>query len=807
MSEEPDIRTIPLEERLVHKSWKARQSAYEDYTKQFDNSRNEDDECFLMFNNQPELLKTIVTDSNVVAQETGILMFSKYLDLGATPKTLNRLKNVGIVPALCEKGLSSSRAGTKAKSTTCLLKCVEISDSPNGVVEAILPFTKHRLPKLVAGCVNALYQIIDAFGCTIISPGPIIETLPKLFAHNDRNVREETKVLTVELYKWMKDNLRKILFDDLKPVQQKELTTAFESVANDIPQQKTLTRAQVEQGRVAEEMSVEDDTFGESVAATQVATQVDPFDLVQPMVVLSKLPEDFQARINDPIWKERKAVLEDVHGVLSKVVKLTPKDDYTEIMRIFSKCMRDANIQVVQLAANCVEIVANGLRKNFHRYYPIVLVPMLERTKEKKPSVADALTNALVAVFHSTSLGDMLEGTLTAMTHKTPQVKISATNYLQKCLSQVDSCPTSREVEDIMTIGVKLLSESQEPIRQAGTNMIGTLMKITGERELKQFLEKVDENRKTKIFNVYETVEVNFNGSNKAAKPRSATAPNSVPSGIRRSNFAPPTSTVPSKRLATSPAKRVDQVPKASSYGRGLTGRSLTSNVSASIPRLSPSISRHDSMEVDSEDMNELRALREEQKQWIQSGDRHKATTEGLRMENISLKESVNEFKTLLESAERNNHVANTSLKQKDMEIARLNNDIEGLKLKVKDLENSIDMMKLQQKPTIQSSEAYPGLYNISPYKSRLYEESGQRSTSGDLSSRVNRLSIDGEGQKENVEQDRTSPPKRYDSFSGSFALEDREKDWTSAADITNQLKERIKKMKARTSIASNTHV
>ena len=60
--------------------------------------------------------------------------------------------------------------------------------------------------------------------------------------------------------------------------------------------------------------------------------------------------------------------------------------------------MKDANIQVVQLAANCIEFVIKGLGNEFSKYQSVVLTPVVERLKEKKPSVATALDNVLDAL-------------------------------------------------------------------------------------------------------------------------------------------------------------------------------------------------------------------------------------------------------------------------------------------------------------------------------------------------------------------------------------------------------------------------
>lgn len=89
----------------------------------------------------------------------------------------------------------------------------------------------------------------------------------------------------------------------------------------------------------------------------------DPLEFVDPVEVLCKLPNDFEAKVSSAKWKDRVEVLEEAQSVLEKAPKLVDNDDYAPLVRIFAKNMRDANIQVVQLAATCANYVAKGLGK------------------------------------------------------------------------------------------------------------------------------------------------------------------------------------------------------------------------------------------------------------------------------------------------------------------------------------------------------------------------------------------------------------------------------------------------------------
>lgn len=895
MSDETDYSSLPIEDRLVHKVWKVRLEAYDQITKQFEGSRSSQDECFQRFNSQPQEFKKIITDANVVAQESGIQSLLRYLEYGATPQSVSRLRSANVVTSLCEKGLSSNRVGTKEKSIQCILMFIEITNEIDGILEDILSFLGNRLPKLVSGCVNALAQIVSNFGCQVVPAKLIIPHLSKLFAHADKNVRAETQKLTVELYKWMRDALVNVLYPELKPVQQKDLTKEFEKIEEGRPTQLRFTRKQqeeIERKRIeAEEAAAaaaaaseggasgEQPAYGDDVEmrdAEDESADFNPYDLVEPTEVLSKFPADFHSRISSAKWKDRKEVLDEVHAILEKTVKLETKDDYSDIMRIFTKCMKDANVQVVQLAANCVEFLSKGLQTNFQRYQNMILAPMLERTKEKKPSVADALNNCLDAIFKGSSLSDVLEETLNGMKHKTPQVKISTINYLQRCLAETKIAPKRVEIDAIMEVGVKLLADSQEPVRQASTEMIGTLMKITGVRELNSSLEKVDENRKAKVMAFYETVQVKAKKTAEAPKqaPRGAGNNSSTTNSIRRPSSIPSTTrpvrsttgstatsnigsgakkltlpsaaatttlkkprsalnSIPTKRLATSPAKRTDSEVPRNSVGRigGLT--------SGPVSRLSNPSRNEDGLS--SAEKEELISLREQAQKWKAQELKYKQEfQQRVEEERSQFEEEIAGLQRKNESLLKEYNGSLITLKQRDTQILRLTSDLESSKLRIRDLQQSIEVSNLlngqqqhQQQEQGQQQTRNHGQGDQLPLKflhsasnptnsgigsnrystSYLSDYQGTRLSSSELSSRVKRLSIDPDLRDHNTRQDLasnrfTSPQKISESTNTfengnkeSMDLNNNDDSWKRAAEVTNQLKARIEKMKARSRV------
>ena len=68
---EEDFSALSIADRLAHKNWKARVSAYETLIKTFQTTASETDPAFKPYTSNPETLKKIVTDANAVAQEKG----------------------------------------------------------------------------------------------------------------------------------------------------------------------------------------------------------------------------------------------------------------------------------------------------------------------------------------------------------------------------------------------------------------------------------------------------------------------------------------------------------------------------------------------------------------------------------------------------------------------------------------------------------------------------------------------------------------------------------------------------------------
>jgi cytoskeleton-associated protein 5 len=128
---EEDFSSLSIADRLAHKNWKARVSAYEELVKTFQLTASDNDPAFRPFLSNPDQLKKIATDSNAVAQERGLECLVAFVKFAGENAARTRET---VVPALVDKCLGSARAGTKNQAVELALQYIEVENGGAGVV-------------------------------------------------------------------------------------------------------------------------------------------------------------------------------------------------------------------------------------------------------------------------------------------------------------------------------------------------------------------------------------------------------------------------------------------------------------------------------------------------------------------------------------------------------------------------------------------------------------------------------------------------------------------------------------------------
>lgn len=186
------------------------------------------------------LVKSFPVDPHAAAQEKGLeaaLIFLENCSQG--PRLVG-----DIMSGVVAKCLTATRARVKELGVTMVMMCVEV-EKYEIVQDELTKGMDHKNPKIVAACISVLTQAIRQvcmnrftqhlnsnnchansfftyfffreFGAKIFKAKNLAKKLVVLLEDRDKNVREESKKMVLELWQWIGPPFRNDL-STLKPV-------------------------------------------------------------------------------------------------------------------------------------------------------------------------------------------------------------------------------------------------------------------------------------------------------------------------------------------------------------------------------------------------------------------------------------------------------------------------------------------------------------------------------------------------------------------------------------------------------------
>ncbi|XP_072905784.1 cytoskeleton-associated protein 5 isoform X4 [Hemitrygon akajei] len=507
MGDESEWMKLPIDQKCEHKVWKARLNGYEEAAKLF---QKISDEKSPEWSKYLGLIKKFVTDSNAVAQLKGLEAALTYIENAhVAGKTAGE-----VVSGVVNKVFNQPKARAKELGMEICLMYIEI-EKTEPVQEELLKGLDNKTPKVVVACIETIRKALSEFGSKIIQLKPIVKVLPKLFESREKAVRDEAKLLAVEVYKWIRDALRPPL-QNINSVQLKELEEEWVKLPTTAPRQSRFLRSQQDlKTKFEQQQAVGEDEEDEEEAEAPV---VDAYELLEPVEILLKLPKDFYDKIEAKKWQERKEALE----VLEALVK-NPKlesGDYLDVVRALKKVIgKDSNVLLVALGAKCLAGLAAGLRKRFQTYASHVVPTLLEKFKEKKPQVVQALQEAIDAVFLTTTLQNVSEDVLAVMDNKNPSIKQQASLFLARSFRYCTPTTLPKSLlKPLCAALLKQINDSALEVRDAAFEALGTALKVVGERAMNPFLVDVDKLKLDKIKESSDKVELVHGKKGNASK-------------------------------------------------------------------------------------------------------------------------------------------------------------------------------------------------------------------------------------------------------------------------------------------------
>ncbi|KAG0450884.1 hypothetical protein HPP92_026450 [Vanilla planifolia] len=451
-----EAKKLPWDERLFHKNWKVRNEANIDLAAACDSIIDPKDPRLREFG---PLFKKTVADSNAPVQEKALEALIAFLKAADADAGRYAKEVCDAIVAKCLTG----RPKTVEKSQAAFLLWVEL-EAADAFLDSMEKAIKNKVAKAVVPAIDVMFQALSEFGTKIVPPKRILKMLPELFDHQDQNVRASSKGLTLELCRWIgKDPVKSILFEKMRDTMKKKELEA--ELANVTGAAKPTRKIRSEQDKEPEQDSVGEvsgsGTCDEPVA--DVSQEIDEYELVDPVDILTPLERSgFWDGVKATKWSERRDAVAELTKLAS--TKRIAPGDFMEVARTLKKLVTDVNLAVSIEAIQAIGNLARGLRTNFSGSSRLLLPVLLEKLKEKKPTLTDALIQSLQAMHKAGNK------TIVLRLHK-----------------------------DYVPICIECLNDGTPEVRDASFAALAAIAKMVGMRPLERSLEKLDDVRKKKL--------------------------------------------------------------------------------------------------------------------------------------------------------------------------------------------------------------------------------------------------------------------------------------------------------------------
>ncbi|KAJ6423152.1 hypothetical protein OIU84_024144 [Salix udensis] len=496
MSEEEKLlkeaKKLAWEDRLLHKNWKVRNEANIDLASLCNSISDPKDSRLREF--APLFRKTVV-DSNAPVQEKALDALIAFLRAADADAGRYAKEVCDAIVAKCLTG----RPKTVEKAQAAFMLWLEL-EAVEAFLDAMEKAIKNKVAKAVVPAIDVMFQALSEFGAKVVPPKRILKMLPELFDHQDQNVRASSKGLTLELCRWIgKDPVKSILFEKMRDTMKKELEAELVNVTGTAKPSRKIRSEQDKEPEPEGVSEVVGSGPSEEVAA-EAPQEIDEYDLIDPVDILGPLEKSgFWDGVKATKWSERKEAVAELTK-LASTRRIAP-GDFSEICRTLKKLITDVNIAVAVEAIQAIGNLARGLRTHFSGSSRFLLPVLLEKLKEKKPTLTEALAQTLQAMHKAgcLNLADIVEDVKTAVKNKVPLVRSLTLNWVTFCIETSNKAVILKVHKDYVPICMECLNDGTPDVRDSAFSVLAAVAKSVGMRPLERSLEKLDDVRRKKL--------------------------------------------------------------------------------------------------------------------------------------------------------------------------------------------------------------------------------------------------------------------------------------------------------------------
>ncbi|CAD8143446.1 unnamed protein product [Paramecium pentaurelia] len=411
---------LPLKQRIKSKVWKVRLQAYEELV----NDEEVDCECVL----------SIIQDIHIQCQEKALQIAQKYFE---NHNQIESSQQKEIIKVLLEKVLTQQKLKQLGHSVAIQL----FPTCKQAIFEIIIQQLMHKNPKVVQATIALLIELLQQFGLKKLDNlKPFFPVMSKLTEAQQSTVKADAIVFYKEVTKWYGKNIE-AFFGGLNEKLQQDLKKLAETITE-------VQKAPNQEG--------EADTNNQEL-----------YDLVEAVEVFSKYTDSWCEKVFQlEKWQEKKEQLDNLQKSCS-VPKILQSPNIYPVVQLLKKLL---NEQQMIISTQCIKIIgcmANGLRKNFNQYAKIIMLPVLNKLKDKKQNIVDETITAIKKLFYSCNLDELFEELKALLDDKAPGPKVNVFIIVDYYIDETskDKLTKIQCIKQLVPICKKLTEDGNADVR------------------------------------------------------------------------------------------------------------------------------------------------------------------------------------------------------------------------------------------------------------------------------------------------------------------------------------------------------
>jgi len=479
----------PLEEILISKNWKIRNSAYKKLTQEF---KMAEDEKSSVFSKYTGFFKKMLIDTNPAAQAEATEAIKIFVDRAQIAK-----KCVDdVLPHLVKKAFASNKATTKANTEEIFSLYFELGCGEQATTQ-LLAGMKSPNFKVTLTALNITIKAMKEFGPKHVQYSKLTKTMPSMFNHKKGEVRELVHQLACEVFGFIGPMFHEQIknFKGMRSATLDAIAKAFEEISPGGSVPTRGTRSEQKKG----DRSAAGAVGGAGTGKT--AAPEDPYSFMEAVDISKELSKNWLTEVMAPKWKDKKAKLEELLKLAgAPKIKMVPM--IHDISKNLKKLLKDSNVIVRSFSIKCLEGLAKGIRKDFKSGANSVLENLLPWFKEKKASVLVPLNQCLDSFFkHCLSWSDLNGPVQSAFKDKVPQVRKYTLDFCIRCIRDPECNNTDLKknaFKPLIASCMELSSDRDKGVRQSALECMATFLLIFGDRAMYPTMAKIENADKKK---------------------------------------------------------------------------------------------------------------------------------------------------------------------------------------------------------------------------------------------------------------------------------------------------------------------